>query len=117
MRWDAVRQQTTGARADGQAVWSWRPDAGAKFAKTLRGVLRVMVAKRARSPGRARSKPLKTIRAGRPGYSRLNLGVAAAFCCTRTMGASRCPAFPAPSRNPIAPSRNPRGRCRKAQGR
>jgi len=36
MRWTRVRQQTTGARADGQAVWSWRPDAGAKFAKTLR---------------------------------------------------------------------------------
>jgi hypothetical protein len=33
MRWTRVRQQTTGARADGQAVWSWRPDAGAKSAK------------------------------------------------------------------------------------
>ena len=31
MRWTRVRQQTTGARVDGQAVWSWRPDAGAKF--------------------------------------------------------------------------------------
>ena len=30
MRWTRVRQQTTDARADGQAVWSWRPDAGAK---------------------------------------------------------------------------------------
>jgi hypothetical protein len=30
MRWTRTRQQTTDARADGQAVWSWRPDAGAK---------------------------------------------------------------------------------------
>jgi alkanesulfonate monooxygenase SsuD/methylene tetrahydromethanopterin reductase-like flavin-dependent oxidoreductase (luciferase family) len=35
MRWTRVRRQTTGAHADGQAVWSWRPDAGAKFAKSL----------------------------------------------------------------------------------
>jgi hypothetical protein len=38
MRWTWVRQQTTGARADGQAVWSWRPDAGAKFAKVQRAL-------------------------------------------------------------------------------
>jgi hypothetical protein len=36
MRWTRVRQQTTDAHADGQAVWSWRPDAGAKFAKFKR---------------------------------------------------------------------------------
>ena len=30
MRWTRTRQWTTGVRADGQAVWSWRPDAGAK---------------------------------------------------------------------------------------
>jgi hypothetical protein len=24
MRWTRVRRQTTGAHADGQAVWSWR---------------------------------------------------------------------------------------------
>jgi hypothetical protein len=31
--------------ADGEVVWSWRPDAGAKLAKTLLASLRVMVAK------------------------------------------------------------------------
>jgi hypothetical protein len=36
MRWTRVRQQTTDARADGQAVWSWRPDAGAKLSGTIR---------------------------------------------------------------------------------
>ena len=47
--------------ADGEAVWSWRPDAGAKL---------VMMpthhtgdgGNKARSPGRARSKPLKPLR-------------------------------------------------------
>jgi hypothetical protein len=28
---DAVRQQTSDVIADGEVVWSWRPDAGAKF--------------------------------------------------------------------------------------
>jgi hypothetical protein len=37
---DAMSQQTNDDVADGEVVWSWRPDAGAKFAKsanTLRG--------------------------------------------------------------------------------
>jgi hypothetical protein len=33
MRWTRVRRQTTGARADGEVVWSWRSDAGAKVAE------------------------------------------------------------------------------------
>ena len=42
------------AGAYGEVVWSWRRDAGAK----LRGnILRSNGGKKARSPGRARSKP------------------------------------------------------------
>jgi hypothetical protein len=55
------------AFADGQAVWSWRPDAGAKFperARTLGGD----GGKKARSPRRARSKP-SNHRAGKAGCS------------------------------------------------
>jgi hypothetical protein len=50
------------AFADGQAVWSWRPDAGAKSWSAQRA-LWDDGGKRARSPGRARSKP-STHRAG-----------------------------------------------------
>jgi hypothetical protein len=32
---DAISQQTNAGIADGEVVWSWRPDAGAKLAKTL----------------------------------------------------------------------------------
>jgi hypothetical protein len=31
MRWTRERRKTSGADADGEIVWSWRPDAGAKF--------------------------------------------------------------------------------------
>ena len=50
-------------RADAydQVVWSWRPDAGAKFAKTLPR-LASDGGKRARSPRRSRRKPLKPSR-------------------------------------------------------
>ena len=42
--------------ADGQAVWSWRRDAGVKFARVRRHRADDG-GKRARSPGRARSTP------------------------------------------------------------
>jgi hypothetical protein len=59
------------AFADGQAVWSWRPDAGAKSWSAQRA-LWDDGGKRARSPGRARSKP-STHRAGKAGCFRLSL--------------------------------------------
>jgi len=31
MRWTRLRLKTNGACADGEVVWSWRPDAGAKL--------------------------------------------------------------------------------------
>jgi hypothetical protein len=57
MRWTRQRQAHRCARrmtlqADGEAVWSWRTDAGVKFA----GILAGDGGKRARSPGRARNK-------------------------------------------------------------
>src|SRR5258705_10921051 len=62
--------------ADGKIVWSRRPDAGVKFAEVLSalpGSDKTISAndggKRARSPGRARHKPLKPLRAGMPGDS------------------------------------------------
>jgi hypothetical protein len=50
------RDERTGA--DGEGVWSWRPDAGAKVA----GLPANDGGKRARSPGRARGRPLKPSR-------------------------------------------------------
>jgi hypothetical protein len=58
LRWDAVDatdgERRTPERADGEVVWSWRPDAGVQAPGKLpegEG------GKKARSPGRARSKP------------------------------------------------------------
>jgi hypothetical protein len=46
---------TNAVVADGEAVWSWRPDAGVKFLRSK--LLRDDGGKKARSPGRARNKP------------------------------------------------------------
>ena len=60
MRWTQRCRETSDAEADGKDVWSWRPDAGAKFLRSK--LLRDDGGKRARSPGRARYKPLKPLR-------------------------------------------------------
>jgi hypothetical protein len=52
--------------------------------------------KQARSPGRSRISR-KPIAQGRPDVSAEPVVLPRAFCCTRTMGVSRHPAFPAPS--------------------
>jgi hypothetical protein len=65
MQWTRRRAQTNGADADGEVVWSWRPDAGVKFA--AEAIRWSDGGKKARSPGRARRKPLKPLRAGMPG--------------------------------------------------
>jgi hypothetical protein len=59
MRWTRELRLTSVTRADGEVVWSWRPDAGAKLCGDD---LRSDGGKRARSPGRARRKPLKPLR-------------------------------------------------------
>jgi hypothetical protein len=66
MRWTQWRRKTGGADADGKIVWSWRPDAGAKFLRSK--LLRSDGGKRARSPGRSRISR-KTIAQGRPDVS------------------------------------------------
>jgi hypothetical protein len=54
----AIIARTNDAAADGEVAWFWRPDAGAK------SVVRPTDdgGKKARSPGRARRKPLKPLR-------------------------------------------------------
>jgi hypothetical protein len=58
---DATSRQTIVEVAYGEVVWFWRPDAGAKLAKTLRR-LAGDGGKKARSPGRARRTPLRPSR-------------------------------------------------------
>ena len=48
-------RKTNASVADGEAVWSWRSDAGVKFLRSK--LLGDDGGKRARSPGRARNKP------------------------------------------------------------
>jgi hypothetical protein len=102
LRWTrgAVRNSLRGRAAllaDGQAVWSWRPDAGAKLAKTL-ARLAGDGGKRARSPGRARSKPLKPSRRECRTIAVCPwLLTPVLSCCTGGHGCNAHPAFPAPS--------------------
>src|SRR5216683_145793 len=61
VRWTRrLRNDERKAVADGEVVWSWRRDAGVKFVRSK--LLRGDGGKKARSPGRARSKPLKPLR-------------------------------------------------------
>jgi hypothetical protein len=97
MRWTRRRQMTNAVVADGEAVWSWRPDAGVKFSGSR--LLGDDGGKKARSPGRARNK-LVNHRAGKAGLPPLNLYARVRFFvhfCTRDRGCSAHPAFPAPS--------------------
>src|ERR1700730_25905 len=83
---------------DGEVVWSWRPDAGAKFLRSK--LLRSDGGKRARSPGRSRISR-KTIAWGMPdvsGASAVNTRVHTKTTKrTRGCGCIGHPAFPAPS--------------------
>jgi hypothetical protein len=73
MRWTLHRQaqslrKTTGEVADGEIVWSWRPDAGAKLAMMLR-ITPMTVARKPGSPAVHRGErdiSCKTIAQGRP---------------------------------------------------
>jgi hypothetical protein len=91
---DAISQQTNVGIADGEVVWSWRPDAGVKSAKMLPH-LADDGGKRARSQGRARISR-KTIAQGRPD-DRLNLW----FC--RVLLSARGPWVPAGARPSLRP--------------
>src|SRR5258708_39971537 len=89
MRWTHIAGRnscaTSGGCADGEVVWSWRSDAGAKLAKTLTR-LADDGGKKAWSPERARISR-KTIAQGRPEDPPVPVVLPRAFCCTRTMGA------------------------------
>jgi hypothetical protein len=92
---DALRHETNDAIADGEIVWFWRPDAGAKSRRKI--VLRGDGGKKARSPGRSRISR-KTIAQGMPVVAgEPVVANACAFCCTRGRGCIGHPAFPAPS--------------------
>ena len=84
--------------ADGQVVWSWRSARGVELSRGGNPLAKATVATLARSPGRARSKPLKPLRREadvRSGpvaflFPRTRNGV-------RGHGCRGHPAFPAPS--------------------
>jgi hypothetical protein len=96
MRWTRQHRRRT-VCADGEVVWFWHLDADAK----LRGNdPRSDGDKKARSPGRARRKPLKPFAQGMPGRFRCACGdVARVFSLlhTRLRVQSVHPAFPVPS--------------------
>ena len=82
----------------------WRQVCGRHVGPTGRGHVTYSAGdggKRARSPGRARRKPLKPLRAGMPGDSGVLVVSrvrSTTTKCTRGRGCSGHPAFPTPSR-------------------
>jgi hypothetical protein len=60
---DADALVTNGADADGEVVWSWRPDAGVKFVRSK--LLRMTVARKPVT-GESTKETVKTIAQGRP---------------------------------------------------
>jgi len=97
MRWTRVRGRRLARARNGEIVWSWRSDAGAKLAgydpQGDGGT-------KHRSPGRSRISR-KTIAQGRPDDPPVPVVLPRAFCCTRTMGAVGTRPFPASSRHPM----------------
>jgi hypothetical protein len=88
MRWTHIAGRndcaTSGVGADGEIVWSWRSDAGAKVVKALMR-LADDGGNQAWSPGRSRISRKTSRREGR--MIRLYLWFCRVlFCCTRTMG-------------------------------
>ena len=88
-------RKTNAARADGEIVWSWRPKAGAKSAKTL-SRLAGDGDNKAWSPGRARISR-KTIAQGRPVVRLVPVVLPRAFLLHADHGCGGHPVFPAPS--------------------
>jgi hypothetical protein len=99
--------RTNGANADGEVVWSWHPLLVSSWRRRSRPDRArtspnppTTVTKGIRSPGRARRKPLKPLRAGMPGDSGEPVAttlVCLLHFCTRGCGCSGHPAFPTPS--------------------
>ena len=78
MRWTLRVRVTNVPEADGEVVWFWRPDAGAKVAGPVPAD---DGGKQARSPGRARRKPLKPSACGNAGLFRCIRGDYARVLC------------------------------------
>jgi hypothetical protein len=87
--------KTSDMAADGEIVWSWRSDAGAKFAKMLTR-LAGDGGNQAWSPGRSRISR-KTIAQGRPDDPLSPVVLPRAFFLHADHGCGRHPVFPAPS--------------------
>jgi hypothetical protein len=92
MRWTRPPCATNVAGADGEIVWFWRPDAGAKLAERSADD----GGKKARSPGRA-CISRKTIAQGRPDDPPVPVVLPRAFLLHADHGCGGHPAFPAPS--------------------
>ena len=99
MRWTrryqrAVSARTTDADADGEVVWSWRPDAGAKLCGYDP---RDDGGNKARSPARARRTPLKPLRREGRMFGQTCGNCRQLFYLLAGHGCGLHPAFPAPS--------------------
>ena len=90
--------RTNGVCADGEVVWSWRSDAGAKVVKTL-SRLTGDGGTQAWSPRRARRKPLKPLRREGRLFGSYLWFLPRAFHSHGGHGCGQHPAFPAPSLN------------------
>jgi hypothetical protein len=84
---------TSGMAADGEIVWSWRSDAGAKF---VGDILRGDGGNQAWSPGRSRISR-NTIAQGRPDDPLSPVVLPRAFLLHADPGCGGHPVFPAPS--------------------
>ena len=93
---DAMHRTTNDVVADGEVVWSWRPDAGVKFARRHER-LRMMGARKAGSPGRARRTPLKPLRREGRMFGQTCGNCRQLFYLLAGHGCGLHPAFPAPS--------------------
>jgi hypothetical protein len=96
---DALSRETSVNDADGEVVWFWRLDAGVKLV-TMQAHRAGDGDNKARSPGRARRKPLKPIAQEAPGDPAKPVVTKArvlSYFRTRGYGCGRHPAFPAPS--------------------
>ena len=117
MRWtwqhQALLRKTNDADADGEIVWSWRPDAGAKFAGWMLSHHAGDGGKQARLTGESSYKP-QNHRAGKAGLSGSYLWfLPRAFFTHGGHGCERHPAFPAPSSIGEGSSFKPSGAMRR----
>src|SRR5450755_3398563 len=105
---DAAHHQTSDVIADGEIVWSWRSDAGAKLAKTLTR-LADDGGNQAWSPGRSRISR-KTIAQGRPDESAEPVVLPRAFFLHADHGCQPAPGL-------SCALRSKEGRCDASPGR